>query len=139
MAEDSFKNTIIALVLFVTFTWLILSFAINMGGQYGKDSEEVGGGSLNVSEFYGGAEDIESNTQNYRSRFEEGEVNDVDDASGVFSILTDMINLITTPFKLLSQILSNTLGVPSLVINVFLGLLSIGLILGIWRVLRMGS
>lgn len=139
MGDDSFKITITALVLFVAFTWLILSFTINMGGQYGKEEEDVGGESLNVSEFYDSAEGVGNDAENYRSRFEQGKVDDVDDASGVFSVLTDMINLITKPFGLLAQLLSNLIGVPKFVINIFLGLLGIGLILGIWRVVRMGS
>lgn len=139
MAEDSFKNTIIALSLFVVFTFLILTVAIDFGSEYGRDANEIGDGSLNVVDFQSTANSVEGDAQNYRSRFEDGKVDDVDDASGIFSILTDMINMITTPFKLIGQILQNLLGVPAIVINVILGLLAIGLILGIWRVLRAGS
>jgi hypothetical protein len=89
--------------------------------------------------FQSTASSIEGNASSYRSRFESGDVDDIDDASGIFSIATDMINMITSPFKLLSQILQNLLHVPALVINVVLGLLSISLILAIWSVLRKGS
>ena len=139
MAEDGFQNTVIALVLFVAFTWLILTVAIDFGAEYGRDAQEIGDGSLNVVNFQQSADAVEGNTSSYRSRFESGKVDDIDDASGIFSIATDIINLITTPFKLLSQILVNIFHVPSLIINVFLGLLAIALILGIWRVLRAGS
>lgn len=139
MAEDSFKNTIIALVLFVAFTWLILTVAIDFGSEYGRDANEIGEGSLDIVSFQTSAEGVESSAQSYRSRFESGDVDDIDDASGIFSIATDIINMITTPFKLLAQILTNIFGIPSLIINVFLGLLAIALMLGIWRVLRAGS
>lgn len=139
MAEDSFKATITALVLFVAFSWLILTVAIDFGDEYGRDAQEIGDGSLNVVNFQASAEGVESSAQSYRSRFENGDVDDIDDASGIFSIATDIINMITTPFRLLSQILVNVFHVPSLIINVFLGLLAIGLILGIWRLLRAGS
>lgn len=139
MAEDSFKNTIIALVLFVAFTWLILSVAIDFGAEYGRDSQEIGDGSLNVVNFQSSAEGVESSAQSYRTRFESGNVDNIDDASGIFSIATDIINMITTPFQLLGQIATNIFGVPSLIINVILGLLAISLILAIWRVLRAGS
>jgi hypothetical protein len=139
MAEDSFKNTIIALVLFVAFAWLIISVAVDFGSEYGRDAQEIGDGSLDIVEFQSSAEEVEGDAQGYRSRFESGDVDDVDDPSGIFSVATDIINMITTPFRLLSQILVNIFHVPSLVVNVFLGLLAIGLILGIWRLLRSGS
>jgi len=139
MSEDNFKTTIIALVLFVVFTWLILSVAIDFGAEYGRSADEIGDGSLNVVDFQSTASSVEGNASSYRSRFESGDVDDIDDASGIFSIATDMINMITSPFRLLSQILQNLLHVPALVINVVLGLLSISLILAIWSVLRKGS
>lgn len=139
MAEDSFKATVIALVLFVAFSWLILTVAIDFGAEYGRDAQEIGDGSLNVVNFQTSAEGVEGSAQSYRERFESGNVDDIDDASGIFSIATDIINMITTPFTLLSQILVNVFHVPALVINVFLGLLAISLILGIWRLLRAGS
>ena len=137
--EDSFKATVTALVLFVAFAWLILTVAIDFGAEYGRDAQEIGDGSLNIVDFQNTAEGVEGSAQSYRERFESGEVDDIDDASGIFSIATDIINMITSPFKLLSQILVNIFHVPALIINVALGLLAIGLIFGIWRLLRAGS
>ncbi len=139
MAEDSFKGTLIALLLFVVFAWLILTVAVDFGAEYGRDSQEIGDGSLDITLFQSVASEVEGDAQGYRTRFESGSVDDIDDASGIFSIATDMISMLTAPFSLLSQIMTNIFGVPSLVINVVLGLLAIGLILGIWRVLRAGS
>ena len=139
MASDGFKNILIGLVLFVGFAWLILTITIDFGSEYGRSSTEIGNGSLDIIQFQSQAEEVESDAQSYRSRFESGEVDDVDDASGIFSVVTDMINMITTPFKLLSQILVNIFHVPSLIINIFLGLLAISLILAIWRVLKAGD
>ena len=139
MAEDSFKSTLTGLVLFVAFSWLILTVAIDFGAEYGRDAQEIGDGSLNIASFQTTAQGIEGNASGYRERFESGDVDDIDDASGIFSIATDMISMITMPFSLLSQILVNVFHIPSLIINVFLGLLAIGLIFGIWRLLRAGS
>ena len=139
MAEDGFKSMVTALVLFVAFTWLILSVAIDFGEDHGVSADSIGDGSLDIESFRTSAETVEGSAQSYRARFESGDVDDIDDASGIFSIATDIINMITTPFTLLSQIASNIFGVPSLIINVLLGLLAIGLIFSIWRVLRAGS
>lgn len=139
MAQDQFKNTLIGLVLFVLFASLILTVAIDFGAEHDKSASEIGGGSFNLSAFENSADTVNDNAQNYRSRFESGDVDDVDDPSGLFSIVTDMISMITTPFRLLSQVLQNILNVPALFINVVLGLLSIGLILAIWSLLRKGD
>ena len=139
MGEDSFKTTLIALTLFVAFSWLILTVAVDFGAEYGRDAQEIGDGSLDVVSFQTSASTVEGDASTYRSRFESGKVDDIDDASGIFSVATDMISLITTPFTLLSSIMVNIFHVPSLIINVILGLLSISLILGIWRLLRAGS
>lgn len=139
MASDSFKTIMIGLVLFVLFTSLILTVAIDFGAENGKSASEIGGGSLNLSLFQDSADSINDDAQGYRSRFESGAVDDIDDPSGLFSIVTDMISMITTPFSLLSQVLRNMLGIPALVINVILGLLAISLILAIWSLLRKGD
>lgn len=139
MADQSFRGLVVGLILFVAFTWLILSVAIDFGAEYGREANEIGDGSLDVNVFYSTADNVEGNASNYRSRFESGDVDDIDDASGLFSILTDMINIITAPFKLISQILNNIFGIPTLVTNIILGLLSIVLILTIWAVLRIGK
>lgn len=139
MAEDTFKKTIIGLILFVAFAGLLITVAVDFGAEYGRSSDEIGSGSFNASEFRDSTDEVSSSTENYRERFEGGEVDDVDDASGVFSIVTDMINLITAPFRLISQILTNILGVPTFITNILLGILGIILILAIWRLLRAGS
>ena len=139
MGEDSVKNILIALTLFVAFSWLILTVAIDFGAEYGREAQEIGDGSLNVVDFKNSASNVSGDASAYKSRFESGNVDDVDDASGIFSIVTDMISLIITPFKLLSNIMVNIFHAPVLIINVILGLLTISIIFGIWRLLRAGS
>ena len=118
---------------------MILSFAIGFGNQYNKQADDIGGGSLNLSAFEEEIEDVGDAGEDYRQRFDSGSVDDIDDASGIFSIATDMITVITSPFRLLSQVLENILGFPTLVTNVLLGILAISLIFAIWRVLRAGE
>lgn len=139
MAEQGFRGLLIGLVLFVVFSWLILSVAIDFGEEYNRSADEIGGGSLDVDVFYSTAQSVEGNATIYRTTFESGGVDDIDDPSGIFATMKKMINLITAPFQLIAQILHNIFGVPTLFINVVLGLLSITLILSIWAVLRMGK
>jgi len=139
MASDVLKTILFGLVLFVLFTSLILTVAVNFGDEYNQSAESIGGGSFNLSVFQDTADSVESDTTNYRTRFEDGEVSDVDNASGFFSVITDMINLITTPFQLLGQILINVLNFPAIAVNIILGLLAINLILAVWSLIKKGD
>ena len=140
IASDSFKHTLTALILFSLFAFLMVFAIQQMGENYGKDTREIGGGSLNDSEFQASIDDVEDKAENYRARFDEsGNVDDVDDVTGIFSIVTDMVSLITAPFGLLATVFTDILGVPSLVTSIILGILGISLILGIWRLLRAGD
>ena len=139
MATDGFKGILFGLVLFTLFASLMVYTAVQLGENYGVSSDEVGGGSLNDEAFAGAIDDVQTKSENYRARFESGDVDDVDDVTGVFSIVTDMISLIIAPFTLLAQVLDNILGVPPMVTSVVLGLLGIGLILGIWSLLKKGD
>jgi len=139
MASDGFKRLLIGLVLGVLFASLILTLAIDFGEEYDKSASDIGGGSLNLSVFEDSIEDVGETSEGYRERFDTGVPDDVDDATGIFSVVTDTVSLITTPFTLISQVLENILGVPTIVTNVVLGLLSIAILLGIWRVIKTGD
>jgi hypothetical protein len=137
--DDEFKTKMIGMVLFVLFSWLILSVAVDFGASYDKNADEIGNGSLSLSSFRTVADTIEGNTSAFKTSFEDGSVDDVDDASGIFGTLKKIGNLIVAPFTLLGQILLNIFHIPKTAINILLGILSIGLMLGMWRVLRAGS
>jgi hypothetical protein len=139
MASDSFKGVLFALVLFALFGFLVVYAVVEMGNNYGKSSSEIGDGALDDTSFQSSVQNVSDNAENYRARFESGEVDDVDDASGIFGVATDMISMITAPFTLLGQVLDNILGVPVIVTNIILGLVGITLLLSIWRLLKQGD
>ncbi len=141
MASDTFKRLLFGLVLGVVFSSLILTVAIDFGEEYNKSASDIGGGSLNLSVFEESIEDIGETSEGYRERFEGGEANfvGVEDATGIFSVASDTVSLITTPFRLIAQVLENILGVPVIVINVILGLLSLAILLAIWSLIKKGD
>lgn len=139
MAENNFSTLMVGLIFFVGFTVLMLSVAVNFGAEYGKSSDDIGGGSLNLEVFNNTANSIEGNASAMRSSFESGSVDNIDDASGMFGTIKKIVNLVTSPFTLLAEILVNILKWPSIIVNIILGVLSILLILGMWSVLRSGN
>ena len=139
MAEDGLRNIIVGLIFFVGFTIMMLTVAVNFGSEYGRDSQEIGDGGLDLSKFEAIGNTVEGNTSAMRSSFESGNVDDIDDASGMFGTIKKFVNLITAPFTLLSEIMVKVLKFPTIIVNIILGMLSVLLILGMWRVLRIGS
>lgn len=139
LGSDSFKGVLFTLVLFSLFGFLMIYSVVEMANNYGVSSSEIGDGALDDNEFYSSIENVSDKADNYRARFESGDVDDIDDASGIFSVATDMISMITAPFTLLGKVLDNILGVPPFVTNIILGLLGITLLLSIWRLLKMGD
>lgn len=139
-SEDSFKTIVFGLIAFAGFTWLLLSIAINIGEEYGKDTTDIGNGSFKASDYKQSIEGLQENTSVYSERFEDGGGgDDVDDVSGIFSILTDIKSVIVTPFTLLSSMLNNVFNIPTTIINMILGMLGLAIIYGIWRIVRAGA
>lgn len=142
MAGGDFKRTIFGLILFVLFTSLILTVAINFGNFYGKSPENIGGGSFNLSDYERTIEDSNATGQSYLERFSEAtpeKTTEVENPAGAWSILFDLKNVITTPFRLVQQILTNVIHIPSIVSGVLVFLLSLSIAFGIWRLWKRGE
>jgi len=133
------KNKIFGLILFTLFAWLIISVAVNFGANYGADTTQFEGGALDLNEFNDSLTNVSSDAETKRVRFESGDIEDVDTVTGIFATLTSIIDFITLPFLLLGTILSSTFHLPAQAISIFLGLLSLSIIFGIWRVIRTGD
>ena len=138
MASDTFKTLFFGLVLFVLFSSIIIAVAVNFGAEYDHSADEIGGGVLNLTLFEDSAKNVEGNASTQRSTFESGEMPDIDTPTGIWATLKGLVSMITTPFKLLGNVMNN-LGVPPIFTSVLLGLLSIGLILAFWSILRKGD
>lgn len=142
MASDTFRNVVIGFLLFGLFAVLLVTAIYEMAYNYGVSDEklqEATAGALTIDEQEGELLVVDESTENFRRRFESGDVDDVDDASGVFQVAGDIIGVITTPFNLLAKVGKNILGIPEVVTYTLLGILNLTLILGIWALLRKGD
>lgn len=142
MAEDNFKNLIYAFIFFLLFAVLIITVVNEQGAVYGKDVSQVTGGSLNVDQFNNSMSDISNNVERYRQRFFEGNIfvalGDVI-FTGVFEIGRDMVDIILTPFALMSGIMVNTLKIPKFVTDIIMALIGLAIIFGVWRLIKIGD
>jgi hypothetical protein len=142
MGSDSARNLIIGFLLFGLFSMLIVTAIYNLGTNYGVSNQkmqEATAGALSVDETTTQLEDSGMTTEQFRERFTLGDVNDIDDATGIFSIIGDIVSIIITPFNLLLSVGQNILGIPKIVGSVILAIINLVLIFGFWRVLRSGD
>jgi len=140
--EDQFKNTLFAYILIGLFGMLILTAVVSMANDYGKDTSDVVGGSLSLSKFNESISDIEDNSKALKERFDKGSIWSAIAGivvEGIFGIAKDMVTMILMPFSLISNILMDVFGVPTYVTSIILGLLILGIIFGIWRLLKIGD
>jgi hypothetical protein len=142
MAEDNFKTTLFAFILISLFGMLILTAVVQVGGNYGMDTSEVVGGSLSMDKFNQSISSVESNAQALKERFDKGSIWSAIAGvvvEGIFGIAKDMVTMILMPFDIISDIMIDTLHIPSFVTSILLGLLILGIIFGIWRLLKVGD
>lgn len=142
MAEDGFKNRIIAFLLIALFGMLIISAIVSVGNDYDLDTTEVTGGSLNINKFNQSINSLENNAQDLKATFEEGSIWSAIAGvvvEGIFGIAKDMFDLIITPFDIIADILNDQFGVPVYVTSALLGILIILIIFEIWRLLKIGD
>ena len=112
------------------------------GALYGISTTEITGGSLSATDFNKSVQSTSETAETLRERFENQNIfvalGDVV-ISGLFDIAVDMIKMITVPFTLISNILTNVIGVPTFVTNVILGLVILSIIFAIWRLIKVGD
>ena len=139
---NEYRNLVIGFMIFGLFSVLLVTAIYDMGINYGVSSErmqEATQGALDIDDYEQELVESSDTTQNLRERFESGEVYDVDDASGVFSVAGDFIGVITTPFNLLAKTGKNLLGIPEVVTHTLLAIINIVIFAGLWSLLRKGD
>lgn len=140
--EDQFKNTLFAFILMSLFGMLILTAVTQLGGTYSKDMTEVTGGSLSLNQFNESINSIEQNSKDMKASFDKqsiwsaiaGVVVD-----GIFGIAKNMVTMILLPFDIIIGIMENVFHIPAFVTSVLLGLLILGIIFSIWRLIKIGD
>jgi hypothetical protein len=140
--ESGFKTTLFAFILIALFGMLILTAVVNVGDTYSKDTTEVVGGSLSINKFNDSISSIEGNAKSLKERFDKGSIWSAIAGvvvEGIFGIAKDMVLMILYPFDILTDILIDTLHIPAYVTSVLLGLLILGIILAIWRIIKIGD
>jgi len=142
MAEESFRNIMISFLMLGLFIVLIVTIVFEMGINYDVSSDRldpVTTGAFDKTEYEVELNKSDVESSQFRERFESGDVDDVDDPSGIFSVTGDIIGIVTTPYNILANIGSNILNIPVIVFHVLLAIINIVLLTGLWSLLRRGN
>ena len=106
------------------------------------DTTQVTGGSLSIQKFNQSISNIEQSAKDLKTSFDKQNVWSA--LAGVvveviFGISKDMVAMILLPFDIIIDIMMDMFGVPAWVTSVLIGLLIMGVILSIWRLIRIGD
>jgi len=142
MSNDTLRNTFINFLVIGLFMVLTITIVYQMGINYNVNEVKLNqatAGSFDMDEYRAELNISDLATENYRERYESGEIVDVDNPTGIFSIGGDMVNLITTPYKILMEIGINILHFPKILVITILSILNISLIFGLVSLIRKGD
>ena len=141
MADNGFRNIIIAFLLFSLFGFLSLNFISTMGTLHDVDTSTIGGESFDIATLNNSVDGLDETSESLRSRFEDSTESglNIETTLGIGKIFTDITSFIFTPFDILGKILSNVIMLPSTVISVFLAILVLVGIFGLWKTFKAGS
>lgn len=139
---DQFKGIMFGFILLTLFSYLLISSIVSVANDNDVDTTEFSEGAFNLDPYENVLNDVESDAETFRERFEKGSIwSNIAGVvvTGIFGIAKDMVGLIISPFTLLAQILNNVLHVPPIVTGVVLGLIILAIIFGIWSLVKKGD
>lgn len=140
--SESMQGIVIGAILITLFTVLIIGFATDTLNNYGKDTTELEEGAFNLTPSSNYLEDIYNTSNSTLTTFRQGNIFSQIAGivvTGIFGIGLGMIGLITTPFTLFAQIMTNVLHAPQIFTSVLLGIMLFTIIFAIWRLIKEGS
>lgn len=140
--EDSFKRLAFGIILLTAFSVLIISFIISGAGEYGLGTDDLDSNQLNFTGLNQSLQDIGTKSAIWNEQFQE---HGFFVATGVlavketFELGKNIWSFLIIPFELVFQIMINILGAPVILAGVITGLVTLSLLFGLYRLLRIGS
>ena len=140
--QDEFRNFIIGAFVISLFAFLIISASMSLGSDYGKDISELEGGKLNFTGINQTLQSVDETSEDWKDIFTKQRfpvITGVLAVKAMFDLFVNMFRIIMTPITLFSQMATNVLGIPSVVINVIILIVIVGVIFAIWSLLKKGD
>jgi len=142
MAEGGFKGLIIGFILVGLFIFGMLTFAVSIANDYGRDSSEITNGVVDLDTVESYLDTIHPDAENREEQFKKTGLFSTDGSdimTGIWDVATGLGTMIVTPFSIVGNILYNIFNVPFVVILVLLGILILILTFAVWRLIKSGE
>lgn len=141
MGEAEFDSKLIGFIMVAVFIFAILSFAVSMSSQYGKSSDQITGGALNLEPIQKHLENVESEAQAQYEVFKKGSIWDIGGVivTTMFGVAKNVVTFVIFPFQFLNDIMVDILKIPPIITGVIWGMVLLTIIFAIWRKLKIGD
>ena len=141
---SDFQSILKTFVWITLFAFVMVGFALQMAGNpfYGRDTTQFQD-ELGVSSINSTISSMNTNANQWKQVFFEQNIfNPLTVAgiivTGMFNLAKTMFNFITLPFTLFSNIATNVLKIPAIIVNIMEVLIIISVIFGVWRLIKAG-
>lgn len=139
--EDQFKSYLFGFILVCAFGMLCLTAVTIIGSNYSMDMTTIDG-SLSIDKFNESVVDVESDAMALKERFDQQSIWSAIVGivvEGIFGIVLTIFQMMFLPLDIIFGVMINVLGVPAWLTSILLGLIIMGVIFAIWRLLKIGD
>lgn len=144
--ESNFPHMLRAFIVITLFAFLLLVIVNNFAGNYDVDTTIINEriGSSKINSTLASTQNASDIWKLKMESFGEGNVFEklLDILGfmsvGMFNLGIQMFGFITLPFEILSNVLVNVLGVPTIVVTIMLTLILLTALFGIWSLVKRG-
>ena len=142
MVEGSFRGLVIGFILVGLFMFTILTFGINVATDYGYEADDVTGGAVDLSDIKNYVNSVSPNASEGDEQFTKAGTFTIvatDTLTGIWDVGKGLGIMITTPFRFVGAVLETIFGIDKPIIGVFVGIVGLLTIFGIWATVRIGK
>lgn len=144
--EHDFPKLLKSFIVITLFAFVLLAIVLIFANNYGQDTSVIDEriGLNKINQTLGSAQGNVSGWQQTFENMGSGNVfsNILDILGllsvGIFNLVRSMATFIFIPFAIFSNILVNVLGIPIIVVNIINVLIILGIIFGIWSLVKRG-
>jgi len=144
MAQDLFRRLLFTVIIITAFAFLSINFArtILTDNDLDPTTDLAGGNDLGYSNFGAEVDNYSSTETGWTTSFLAKDEESADEGPtllGMFGTLSNIGEFVTGPFRALNQLATDVLHVPAGVIATVALLISLVVIFGIWRTIKVGD
>ena len=144
--EHSFPKLLKTFIVITLFAFVLLGIVLLFANNYGTDTTEIDE-RIGLQAINSTLETTQATASGWQTTFEDvGKGNVFSDildvlgllSVGMFNLAKSMATFIFIPFAIVGNILVNVLGIPVIVVNIINVLIILGIIFGIWSLVKRG-